>query len=113
MAKAATATVQYGIVGDSMSGGVTSTMTNANAPPPQAVQLLDGNNTIAPPSGYTVTSVTLVPPSGSSNAKALKGASGDTGFGSWTTQWVTLPISDVGSVIVTSAGTEVIMVEWC
>lgn len=56
---------------------------NANAAPPAFATLLAGNNTIVAPSvasGFTVTGFAIIPVTpGSTNAKTLKGITGDTG----------------------------------
>ena len=83
-----------------------TTPDNTNAPPPQAYTLQAGFNALVIPSGYTVSRVQLMPPSGSTNAKTVKGVTGDTGLAGWTAGSVTLPAVAGSTVGVLSAGIE-------
>lgn len=88
-----------------------SPITNPNAPEggPIAVALASGANTIPVPSGAT--SVLVVPPSASTNAKQLKTLSGDTGI-TFTSQLQVINVTGLSSVYITSAAAESMSLVW-
>jgi hypothetical protein len=88
-----------------------TTPTNPNAPAPAAAQLAVGTNTILVPSGFTVARAMLLPPAGSTNAKTLKGVTGDTGFTGWYGGSMTIPVIAGGTFVIvsTNAGEEVVI----
>ncbi len=92
-----------------------STPDNPNAPAPGAADLVAGNVTIqVPPSSFTVQGCLIIPPPGSTNAKTLKGASGDTGFGggAWTAAPAMVPCVAGGTFVIVSAGSEQVLLVW-
>lgn len=88
--------------------------TNSNAAPPTYFALVAGANTIVAPSvasGYAVNGVMIIPVAGgSTNAKALKGVSGDTGV-AFTTIGICGAAAGV-NFVVTSTGAELVQIVW-
>jgi hypothetical protein len=76
----------------------------------QSVALIAGANTITPPSWAL--RATIVPASGSSNAKTLKGVSGDTGIPLATAESTKIALSSASSFVINSTGSETITVYW-
>lgn len=109
MAKQATTTITYGVVGDGAQVNDSSQEVNANAPQQWGIDLGVGNTTVLmpnnPPNG-AITTVTLRPPPNSTNVKTLKGIAGDTGFPNWTNQTVKVPAVAGQTFIIVSAGVE-------
>lgn len=89
-----------------------STPASTNAPPPDHFTVQAGTNQLLmPPNTFTFSRVTLMPlgTGASSNAKTIKGATGDTGLSGWTAGSITVPAVPGGSVYVTSASTETLL----
>jgi hypothetical protein len=94
---------------------VTLPLQNATptAVPVQTLTLAAGNNTIIAPAGC-VNGIWVIPPAGSANAKIFKGASGDTGIGGGgggnnnPASWAFFPVAAGGTLIINSAGVEVV-----
>jgi len=91
----------------------------ANAASPASVEvkaLASGANTITVPSstGVTVTSVTIVPPTGNTTSITLKGVTGDTGIALHLTDPTTIAIaSSVTSfVLTTGAAIQAVRLFW-
>lgn len=99
--------------GDGLSQVFSSpTFTNTSSPlKHDLVSLTTGANTLTPPTGATI--VCIVPPVTSTNAKTIKGITGDTGFtmGPAVPFWSGLPAAPV-AFVVTSAGSEAVDVYW-
>ena len=76
--------------------------TNTNAPPPTSLVTTGAFQTVAVPSGYTVSRAQIMAPAGSTNAKTLKGITGDTGLPGWTGGSVTIPVVAGSSFGITS-----------
>lgn len=88
-----------------------STPVNTSAPPPGAYQLQNGNNTIVIPSGggVVVNRVQLLPPTGSTISKTVKGVGGDSNtFTGWTVGSITLPCSAGTTFVIVSNGIEIL-----
>lgn len=83
MAITAVTTTSTVYSGGEVSGAVdlasSSTNTNAVDTGSHYVSLSSGANTITVPTGFTVTGVTIFPPSGNTTAMTFKGVTGDTG----------------------------------
>ena len=79
-----------------------TTPTNTNAPPPTSLVTTGAFQTVAVPSGYTVSRAQIMAPAGSTNAKTLKGITGDTGLPGWTGGSVTIPVVAGSSFGITS-----------
>jgi len=85
---------------------------NATSPAQrQVVALSAGANTITPAAGSRM--AILVPPSGSTNGKTLKGITGDTGVPLDAAAVACIPLpAGPGTFVITSIGTENLTIYW-
>lgn len=96
------------------TGDVTATQyVNAasNTDSPGMIQhttLASGANTITPPTGVTVVSAILIPPSGNSTSITLKGVTGDTGIRIHNTDPTMIALHSSSSSFVLTAGAEIV-----
>ena len=109
----ATAILQVQLTGNGLGQGGNPFLSwqssaNTNAPPPGFYNLTATTvSLVMPPStAGTTTGVLLLPPPVSSNAKTVKGASGDTGLANWTNQAIVIPATAGETIYVLSAGVE-------
>lgn len=110
----ANATVSATVVGNGYNGNplvAISSGSNASAPPPTTWTLANSlsNSIVVPSTGYTVNVAILIPPTGSVNAKTLKGGGMDLGI-AWTAQPVMIPVSAGATIYAGSAAAEIIEV---
>lgn len=86
-----------------------------NLPPPGAVTLAAGINTLLlPPATFSFSRVMLLPPAGSANAKSIGANAAGTGaMSGWTSGSMTVPGVPGGTIYVTSAGIETLIVGYC
>lgn len=68
------------------------------------VSLASGNNTIAVPSGFTITAVTIIPPAGNTEFITLKGVNGDTGIQISPTEPTSVALDPITTSFVLLAG---------
>jgi hypothetical protein len=112
MAVNSTTTVGVTLTGD-IAGTLTIPLsTNGTSPGQrQQVVLAAGNNTLTPPSG-TLKAV-IIPPTGSTNGKTLKGVAGDTGIPMSLTEPTVLSFpAGAGAFVINSVGAETLEVFW-
>lgn len=115
MAKTTTTNIQFQLSGDGFVASqnlFTSSVANSSGTVPTSVALTTGANTITVPAAAV--GIMIVPPPASSNAKTLKGVSGDTGIALAPAGVVSLPFTAgaVSSIVINSAGSETIAVFW-
>jgi hypothetical protein len=115
MAKTAIPTSAVVVTGDGLTlNQAVSGSTNVAAPPPGTVTLSNGFTAITVPSGFTINGVMIVPPSGSTVTKTLKGITGDTGVGpsTWTSGVAMLPVSSSSVFGIAANAAEVCQLVW-
>lgn len=114
MSKSVITTLSVSASGDGISaftysdGGFTNAAATGGIM--QSVSLTAGANTLTPPS-WALRAL-IVPASSSTNAKTLKGVSGDTGIPLAVAETSKIALASAASFVVNSTGTEVITVYW-
>lgn len=115
MSKTVTTVVQSTVVGDGFGGFgplYNSSTANPAGLAPSSVTLAAGFNSIPVPA--TALGVVIVPPTASTNGKALKGVTGDTGIpiapaGVTVLTWTAAQVAALG---ITSVGAETLTLIW-
>jgi hypothetical protein len=110
MSVSATRSTTITFSGDVTGTETISAATNAVSPGSVTVQTLSsGANTITVPAttGVTVTAVTIVPPTGNTQAITLKGVSGDTGIVLHNTDPSTISLGSTVTTFVLNAAAQI------
>lgn len=114
MSKTVITTLSISASGDGISafsysdGGATNASVTGGIM--QSVSLTAGANTLTPPS-WALRAI-IVPASSSTNAKTLKGVSGDTGIPLAVAEATKIALASASSFVINSTGSENITVYW-
>jgi hypothetical protein len=85
---------------------------NLNTAPPGSLTTANGFTAIPIPPGFTIQSLTINPPAGSTVTKTLKGVTGDTGIVLQTASATKLPIGGGAVLGLACNGIEVVELVW-
>lgn len=113
MAFTSTITPSVQLSGAAVAALALAALTNSSSPAEHvAVTTVNGANTLTPPTTGTLFLI-IIPPTGSSITKTLKGVTGDTGVPLSLTNWSLISLAATpGALVLTTNGVETLDIWW-